>query len=254
MDLSGKTALVTGAARRVGKAVALGLARRGADVVIHYNGSQEAAERTAAEIAGLGVEAVPLGADLRHAREIERLFLEIGERIGRLDVLVNSAASFRAARFEEISSEAWDEVMALNVRAPFLCSRLAASLMRRPSGKEDTGPDTGAIVNISDLSAYRPWPGYTHHGASKAALVHLTSSSALELAPDIRVNCVIPGAILPPPGVDLESEEWRRRGESVLLGRTGNGKHVADAVVSLIENDFITGAILPVDGGERLLK
>lgn len=254
MDLSGKTALVTGAARRVGKAIALGLARRGARLVIHYSGSQAAAERAVDEMTDQGLEAISLGADLRRSEEIERLFSEIGERFGRLDVLVNSAASFSAARFDEISAEDWDEVMAINLRAPFLCSRLAAKLMRAAGEDRERQPERGVIVNISDLSAYRPWPGYTHHGASKAALVYLTTSSALELAPEIRVNCVVPGAILPPPGVDLESDEWRRRGESVLLDRTGNGENVADAVVALIENDFITGAILPVDGGERLLK
>ncbi len=251
MDLSGKCALVTGAAHRLGKAMATALAGRGSNVIVHYGGSKDAAGRTAAELAELGIEAVPMGADLREPSEIEQLFAAVGDRFGRLDVLINSAASFEAAALEDISVEDWDRVMALNLRAPFLCSQKAAALMRRP--RPDRGHDSGVIVNVSDLSAYRPWSGYAHHGVSKAGLVHLTLCSARELAPDIRVNCVVPGAILPPPGVDPGGEEWSRRGETVLLGRTGDPTRVADAVVALVENDFITGAALPVDGGERLL-
>lgn len=244
MDLGGKTALVTGAARRVGRAIALALARRGASLVVHYAGSEVAATEAASEIEDLGVSAWPVQADLRRRKEVERLFDAIRERAGRLDVLVNSAASFERARFADITVEAWDEVMALNLRAPFLCTQLATPLMRSAG--------SGAIVNIADLSGVRPWKKFAHHGTSKAGLIHLTRAAACELAPEIRVNCVVPGAILPPPGMDEDSDRWRELARQTPLQRTGSPRELAEAVVFLISNDFITGAVLPVDGGDHL--
>lgn len=247
MELTGQTALVTGGARRVGKAIALELARRGASVIVHYGSSAAEAKETAAEIEGLGVRAWAVQADLREVAAIDRLFAEITDLDVGLDVLVNSAASFERAPFEEIDPGAWDEVLALNLRAPFLCMQRAAPLMRAAAS-----PAGGAVVNISDLSGVTPWKRFAHHGTSKAGLIHLTRVAAAELAPSIRVNCLVPGAILPPPGMDEDSETWRKLGESAPLRKTGSPEGLARAVAFLISNDFITGAVLPVDGGEHM--
>jgi NAD(P)-dependent dehydrogenase (short-subunit alcohol dehydrogenase family) len=153
--------------------------------------------------------------------------------------------------------------MALNLRAPFLCSQAAARLMRasgRATGaRGSTGGGLGAtgvpglIVNVSDISGLNPWRGYAHHGVSKAALLHLTRVAARELGPHVRVNAVVPGPILPPPGEEEGSDAWRRRGERLPLGRTGQPQDVGEAVVFLARNDFITGETIVIDGGERLL-
>ncbi len=250
MDLAGKVALVTGAGRRIGRAIALALGRRGVGVVVHYKSSRDEAEEAAAEIRRLGAEAWTLAADLARPGEIAALLTAVADACGRLDILVNSAASFEARPFLEIGAEDWDRVMAVNLRAPFLCLRHAASLMGaspRPVGEPALG------VNLADLSGVHPWRGYAHHGVSKAALLHLTRVAARELAPGVRVNAVVPGAILPPPGMDPDGPDWRGRGAKLPLGRTGEPADVARAVLFLAENDYLTGAVLPVDGGEHLL-
>lgn len=256
MKLNDTVALVTGAGRRLGRAIALGLADAGAHVVVHYGRSREAAGETAAAIRTRDREAIALSADLSRPDEIETLFREVGSRFGRLDVLVNSAASFERAPFGQITVESWDEVQAVNVRAPFLCTQHAACLMREVSGRTGSLGEShvpGAVVNLADLSGVTAWRGYVHHGVSKAALLHLTTTTARELGPDARVNAVVPGPILPPPGEDPEGDAWRARGERMPLGRTGEPGHVAGAVVFLAENDYVTGAHLFVDGGEHLL-
>ncbi len=249
MELEGSVALVTGGARRIGRAIALALGARGARVAVHYRSSREDAERTAAELAAGGAEAWALQADLSEPAGLERLFDDLEARSGRLDVLVNSAASFESRPFGEIDAADWDAVLAINLRAPFLCLRRAAPLLAA-GGRAGGSP--GLAVNIGDLSGLQAWRGYAHHSVSKAGLLHLTRVAALELAPGVRVNAVVPGAILPPPDADPEGEEWQRRGERVPLARTGEPEEVGRAVVALAENDFITGAVLPVDGGEGL--
>ncbi len=244
MELAGRTALVTGAAHRLGKAIALELASRGASIVVHYGSSEATARETAAEIEALGVSAWPVQADLRAPADIERLFDCVEELSRGLAVLVNSASSFESEPFLEIDVARWDEVLALNLRAPFLCTQRAAAMMRAAGG--------GVVINIADLSALGPWKEFAHHSTSKAALVHLTRTAAHELAPEIRVNCVIPGAILPPPGVSESGESWRKRADAVPLRRTGAKGEVTAAVAFLVRNEFITGAVLPVDGGEHL--
>ncbi len=251
MDLKGRVALVTGGARRLGRGIALALARAGSDVVIHYRGSREEAEQTAGDISALGVEAHLAQADLGLPAEIERLFIDLRDRIGRLDILVNSAAGFESCPFEELSAALWDRVMALNLRAPFLCSQQAARWMKESVLR---GRGAGLIVNLGDLSGVNPWLGYAAHGVSKAALIHLTKVAARELAPEVRVNAVIPGAILPPPGVDPDSSEWQKMGERVPARRTGDPADVGETVVFLATNDFITGETIVVDGGEHLLS
>jgi pteridine reductase len=248
MQLQDKVAVVTGGAHRVGKAIALALARAGAHVVVHYGGSEQAAAETVREIKSLGVRAIPVQADLRDPKQIDGLFKAIETEFERLDVFVNSAASFLKKPFDETTVDDWQAVMHTNLRAPFLCSQRAARLMRRVER-----PEPALIVNIADLSGIYPWQGYALHGLSKAGIIHLTRVSACELAPGVRVNAVAPGVILPPPGLDPGGKTWQSFGQRLPLKRTGHPDQVGQTVVFLAQNDFITGAVIPVDGGEHLI-
>lgn len=245
-----RVALVTGAGRRLGRAMALRLAEEGLDVAVHYRGSVDGARRTAEEVAERGVEGHTFQADLGRATEPSRLVDAVLERFGRLDVLVNSAATFESAPLGEVDAGLADRVLAVNLRAPLLLVAAAAAHLGRaaPSG----GP-AGLVVNMVDLSAVFPWRGYAAHGAAKAGLLQLTRTAALELAPAVRVNAILPGPILPPPGVSVDSDAWRAVGESVPLRRPGRPDHVAEALTYLLRNDFVTGEALTVDGGEHLL-
>jgi pteridine reductase len=247
VNVDGKVGLVTGAGRRLGRAVALALGRAGADVVVHYGSSAEGAEETATTLRKVGRRAWTIGADLADPAAIAALFDRVGREIGGLDLLVNSAALFESQPVGDVTPEDWDRTMAVNLRAPFFCAQRAAALM------PTAGEGGGAIVNVSDLSGVSPWPGYAVHGTSKAALIFLTLALARELGPAVRVNAVLPGPILPPPGVGDDDPDWLRRGDGLPLGRTGDPGDVAEAVLALLANDYVTGAVLPVDGGERLL-
>jgi len=242
MNLSNRTALITGAAHRVGKAIALELAAAGAQVILHYNSSEAAARETLAELHGLGARALALRADLAQPAEIEGLFDRVAAECGALDVLVNSASIMETGEAATLSLDAWNRSLAVNLTAPFLCAQRAARLMRSRG--------EGVIVNITDGSALRPWAQYPAHSVSKAGLVMLTQVLAKALAPTIRVNAVCPGPVLKPP--DWDEARWTRVGQNTLLKRTGSGYDVARAVRFLIENDFVTGETLFVDGGERL--
>ena len=248
MKLEGAVALVTGSGHRVGRAIALELARAGAHQVVHYNSSQNEAAETRQRAEALGVEAMVVQANVADPDEIAGLVAQVEARFGRLDVLVNSAASFKKQSFHRIGVADWDRTMNVNLRGPFLMLQAAASLL----GAEERGAP-GSAVNIADLSGQFPWRGYIQHGVSKAGLLHLTRIAARELGPKVRVNAVIPGPVLPPPGVDPESDDWQRRGDDIPAGRTGDPQHVARAVRFLCENQFVTGATLHVDGGEHLL-
>jgi len=247
MKLAGRVALVTGGGRRLGREIALALARAGADIVVHYGSSGEGAVAVADAARELGRNAWAVGADLAEPQAIETMFEAVAELAGRLDVLVNSAANFSRQLFGQVQPADWERTMAVNLQGPFFCMQRAAELMCR--GEQPSG----VIVNLADLSGVSPWLGYAVHGASKAGLIFLTEAAALELGPEVRVNAVVPGAILPPPGVDPGNESWRRRGEGLPLGRTGKPEHVTRTVLFLIDNDFMTGAVVPVDGGERLV-
>lgn len=256
MRLEGTVALVTGAGRRIGRALALGFAEAGSDVVVHYGRSADAAAETADRIRGLGRGTLAFRADLRSVDEIDALFSAVEERFGRLDVLVNSAATFERGPWDEITAEAWDEVLAVNLRAPFLCTQRGARLMRRARARVSTSSDApapGAVIQLADLAGVTTWRGYAHHGVSKAGLLHLTRIAARELAPDVRVNAIIPGAILPPPGESADSDAWRRKGDRVPLGRVGAPSDIVEAALFLARSDYVTGIEIPVDAGERLL-
>jgi NAD(P)-dependent dehydrogenase (short-subunit alcohol dehydrogenase family) len=250
MQLKGRVALVTGAAHRLGKAIAKALAEQGCHLAVHYGRSEQAAVQTVDEMSALGIEAVAVSVDLSQESEIEDLFSRLETHFGKLDILVNSAASFERQSFGSVSAGDWDRVMAVNLRAPFLCTRHAARLILE--GRRD-GESPGLVVNMVDLSATSVWPGYVQHGVSKAGLLQLTRIAARELAPGVRVNAIQPGAVLPPPGMESESEQWRRMGERLPVGRTGDPSQVGQTVVFLAQNDFITGEVIIVDGGEHLL-
>ena len=243
MELNGKVALVTGGARRVGRALSLALARAGADVVVNYFSSAREAEETVAEIVALGRRAIAVHADVSLHAEVQILIQKTADTFGRLDVLVNNASLFETAPLLAIEEEAWDRVMAVNLKGPFLLSQAAAPLLRRDGG--------GVIVNIADLSAFQPWPSYAHHAVSKAGLVHLTRILARALAPDIRANCIAPGTVLPPP--DYTEEQIRSSRDRSALKRIGTPEDVARALLYLIESDFVTGETVVVDGGRMLL-
>jgi NAD(P)-dependent dehydrogenase (short-subunit alcohol dehydrogenase family) len=242
MNLQGKTALITGAARRVGKDIALALARNGADVIVHYGRSEADAQATAQEIAALGVRAMPMQADLADPAAIDGLFERLSDHFPRLDILINSASAFQAKPVLDITAADWDTVMAVNLRAPFLLSQQAARWM---------GDSGGVIINIADTAGVHPWARFAHHSVSKAGLIMLTRVLAKALAPRIRVNAVVPGPVLRPEA--MPPERWDKLGEVLPLRHSGSGEDVAKAVLAQIDNDFVTGAVWSVDGGDDLL-
>lgn len=243
MDLRGRVALVTGAGRRIGQAIATGLAQAGADVAVHYHGSADGAKRTAAEVAALGRRAELLQGDLRDARAARALAGRAAAALGRLDVVVNSAGVMLRQPVEAVTPEGWDETFDLNVRAMFFVSQGAIEHLRAARGK---------IVNLADVAAFEPWAAYVPHCASKAAVVMLTKALAKALAPEIAVNAVAPGPVLLPEAWDEAARERIR--ETTPLERLGQPEDVVRAVRFLLDGtDFVTGSVVVVDGG-RLVR
>ncbi|HWN81748.1 MAG TPA: SDR family oxidoreductase [Candidatus Udaeobacter sp.] len=241
MELHGKVALVTGGARRVGRAIALELARQGASIALHHHQAIEAAGATAAEIKALGVEVATIGADLADPAEIDVLAQAVVERFGGVDLLVNSAAIYFRSPVGEVTAADWDRLHALNLRAPFLLTQALASTLRERHGR---------VVMITDIGGERPWPGYLPYGASKAGLIYLTRGFAKVLAPEVLVNAVSPGTVLPPESASAEdiAAEVRR----TALKRLPAPEDVARAVAFLCAADAITGQVLAVESGKLL--
>jgi pteridine reductase len=236
-----RVALVTGGAVRVGRAISLALAEAGFRVVVHYHASESAAKTLRARVEGLGRECQLVRGDLSLPETAERLVGETAGLFGRLDLVVNNAACFHAQPLEAVDAGMWDEVMDVNVRAPHLLVRAAAPMLRA---------NHGAVVNIVDLSAFQAWTEHPAHAVSKAALTHLTRVQARALAPEVRVNAIAPGAVLPPEGYTPERLEALRR--SAPLGRLGTPEDVARTVLFLAESPFVTGQVVAVDGGRLL--
>lgn len=240
MNLSGKIALVTGAARRVGKAVALALAESGARVAIHYHRSAADVEPLVARLTELGASACAFQADLADSAQIATLARAVHERFGPLDILVNNASVFHRTPLDDLDVAGWDTVMNVNLRAPFLCSLLFGRQMKK-AGR-------GRIINIADASSVRPSPDYIPYCVSKSALMALTKAMAKALAPEVQVTCVAPGVVLPPD--DLEEETLQRMRRSIPLRRFGTPQDVSRTVLFLAAcGDFITGSTIFVDGG-----
>lgn len=248
MDLRGKTALVTGGGVRIGRALALGLAGAGCDLAIHYNHSSAPAEETRDEAERLGVGAITAGADLADPGSPERLVAAAVERFGRLDVLVSSAAVFpEDDSLEASGAEEFDRLVAINLRAPYLLARAFAAARER-AGR---GGEPGRIVHLLDARVRRAGADHPVYRLTKRALWGLTGDLALALAPAVTVNGLALGAVLPPPGEDegyLERLVERR----VPLRRPGSPEIVAENLVHLLRQDFVTGTVWVLDGGQFL--
>jgi NAD(P)-dependent dehydrogenase (short-subunit alcohol dehydrogenase family) len=238
--LSGRVALVTGAGKRLGRAVALRLAGEGADVAVHYRGSSAEAAEVVRQIEKLGPRAVPIRAELTSVEEIRRLVQTVAHEFGRIDVLVNSAANFLASSVISTTEEIWDASLDTNVKGPFFLAQAAAPWLRRANG---------VIVNFADTGGILGWPGYIAHSVSKAGIILLTKALAKALAPEVRVNAVAPGTITMPG----DPPEWEKEFvKSAPLKKTGTPEDVAEAVLYLVSAKFLTGHVLVMDGGRTL--
>jgi len=239
VTLEGRAALVTGAGRRVGQAIAVGLARAGCDVAVHVHGTPDGGADTAARIGALGRRAAVLAADLADPAAARALADRAAAALGgRLDVLINSAAIMVRQAVEEVSADSWDRTLDLNLRAPFFVTQGALPHLRRARGK---------VVNLADVAALEPWPAYVPHCVSKAGVVMLTKGLARALAPDITVNAVAPGAVLLPDDWDAGTRE--HFATTTPLGRLGSPEDVVQAILYLLTADYVTGTVLVVDGG-----
>ena len=246
-SLVGKTALVTGAARRLGRASALALARAGADVAITFNRSAHEARETVVDLSSFGVRAFALRCDVTDEGSVRAMMKEVGRELGRIDILVNNAANYETAEFEKLTVKQWDAIFASNTRGPFLVSREALKWMRRKRGK-GAGPLEAKIINMGSLGGLRPWATHAHYCSSKAALHMLTKVMAKALAPEIAVNAVAPGMI--DLGEKSAAAFMRRMAKETPMERNGRGDEIAEAVLFFATAPhFITGQILAVDGG-----
>lgn len=237
--LEGKVALVTGAARRIGRRISERLAAEGAAVVVNYRLSKGEAEEAVREIVNRGGRATAWQADVSRRTDVEKMFAGVEAEFGRLDILVNNAGMFFPAPFAELTEEQWDTILDTNLKSQFLCAQAAAPRMKKHGG--------GGIINISSIGGLLAWPNYTHYCVSKAGVIMLTRCLARALAPEILVNSVAPGAIQFPG--ELPDEGYIRRAP---LRRTGTPDDIAAAVAFLAKAEFITGQVIVVDGGRTL--
>lgn len=240
MDLRGRAALVTGAGHRVGRAIAIALGGRGMRVGVHYNAAAEGAEETLRQVRAAGGDGFVIGGDLTDPDAPAELIRAVSSQFGGLDVLVNSAAVMLRTPFGEITAKQWDDVMALNHRAPFFLAQAAAPHLRKARG---------VIVNIADLAAFETWPGYLPHGISKSGVVYMTRALARILAPEVRVAAVAPGTVLLPENWDAASAEHLR--QTTPLERNGSPSDVTATVLFIIDSEYLTGETIIVDGGRH---
>jgi pteridine reductase len=239
-SLLNRVALVTGSGKRLGRAVAIGLAEQGADVVIHYRSSEAEAREAVAEIEKLGRRSVALQADLAQISELPQLFQKVQANFGRLDILVNSAANFLQTEFASTTEKVWDASLDTNLKAVFFCCQAAAPLLKKSNG---------AIINFADIGGIQGWPGFIPHSISKAGIIMLTRCLAKELAPEVRVNAIAPGTITMPGDLpELEADFVKL----APLHRSGRPNDIVAAVSYLAAAGFVTGQVLVVDGGRTL--
>jgi pteridine reductase len=243
MELKGKAALVTGGGRRVGRAIALALAGRGASIAVHYRNSQREADEVVAAVTKLGGKASAFRADLEKVGDIEKMIAAVLAGFGRIDVLINSASVFEKKPLDEVSERDWDVHLDTNLKAPFFLSKFAGAAMRRQGA--------GKVVNIGDWAGIRPYKDYLPYTVSKTGIIGLTRALAKALAPEVQVNCVALGPVLPPD--DYEPAEVERLKRATLTNRLGTPEDVARAVLFFCEGtDFATGATLVLDGGRLI--
>jgi pteridine reductase len=242
MDLRGKVALVTGAGRRLGRAMADALAQREMTVALHYHSSADGARELESEVRRRGGRAACFQADLTDPEAARALPQQVVAQLGGLDVLVNSAAVMNRISFEDTTPAQWDSIFALNLRSLFFCTQGASPALRARRGK---------VVNLADLAGLEPWSGFAAHSISKAGVVMLTRVLALSLAPEVTVNAIAPGAVLVPE--NYSAEERERLARSTPLRRLGSPSDVVAALLYLLEGgDFVTGEVLVADGGRHI--
>ncbi len=242
MNIRGKKALVTGGAVRIGREIALSLARKGAHILLHYGKSKSEAEKTAADIRALGANCDLFSADLSKSKDVLILIDQIKSKTGAIDILVNSASLFYKTPIDKVKESDFDALMDVNLKAPFLLSLEFGKQMAQSGGK---------IINIADWSGFRPYKNYGPYCASKGGLITLTKSLARDLAPKVYVNAIAPGPVMPP--VDMSDAEKEAVAQQTILRRWGSAQDIANAAVFLLENDFINGTVLVVDGGRSLV-
>ncbi len=236
-----RVALITGGAIRVGRAITLGLAEAGYDVIVNFHTSKSEARSVASRVEELGRRALIAPGDVSSADDVLRIADEVRRTYGRLDLLVNNASLFPSTPLLEMEEGEWDRVMAVNLKGPFLMVKATAEMLTAAQGQ---------VVNLVDLSALQPWVEHPHHSVSKAGLLHLTRIMARALAPRVRVNAIAPGAVLLPD--DYDEEARRRSRERSALGTLGSPEDVVQTVLFLERSPFITGEVIVVDGGRLL--
>jgi len=239
--LTGRVALVTGAGKRLGRAVALRLANEGADVAAHYGKSEAEAREVVAEIEKLGRRSAAFSAELTDVAAIQKLVQGVASRFARLDILVNCAANFLETKFGETNEATWDASLDTNLKGPFFCAQAAAPHLAK-SGR-------GVIINFADIGGMLGWTEFLPHSISKAGVIMLTRILAKELGPAVRVNAIAPGTITMPGDPPEWQTDFIRRAP---MKRTGRPEEIADAVIYLITAEFVTGQVLVVDGGRTL--
>jgi NAD(P)-dependent dehydrogenase (short-subunit alcohol dehydrogenase family) len=239
--LQGQVALVTGAAKRLGRAVALRLAHEGADIAVHYGKSEAEGYELVREVESLGRKAAAFSAELTDVQAIQKFVDDAATHFGRLDILINSAANFLKTKFGGTTEEKWDASLDTNLKAPFFCAQAAAPYLAK-TGK-------GVIVNFADLGGILGWKEFLPHSISKAGIVLMTRGLAKELAPAVRVNAIAPGTITMPGDPPEWETDFVRRAP---LKRSGRPEDIADAVMYLISAEFMTGHVLVLDGGRSL--
>jgi pteridine reductase len=243
MELEGKVAIVTGAAVRLGRAQALAMAKRGVHLVIHYNTSSGAADEVVRQIQAMGGKAIAVQADLSQPMRAADIVERAVTHFGHVDILVNSASVFEPGSWQDTTEENWDRHFDINLKSPFFLSQAFA--------KQIIPEQRGHIVNLADWRAVSPGTDHVAYTLTKAALVAMTKSLAQSLAPQIQVNAIAPGLILPPPGKGPEYLD--QRAPQIPLHRTGTADEIAKALLFLLQSDFVTGELLCITGGEHLL-